>query len=88
MVRKLTIWALVGWTVASVGRWGYAFYSLVDDKYVECTRRGFGQSWQDEDCVRALEVQYSGQFRDIWQEWWMLMVVLCLIWLMVRYREK
>lgn len=90
MIRFLkiaTTWSIPGWAVISLVRWAVAWSSHDLRKYPDCLRStlgGYGTYW-DETCIAKLETIYQAEVSAIWNHWWILTIVLCLLWFMVRY---
>ena len=88
MIRFLkiaTTWSIPGWTAISLFRWHVAYqdhsYRTFDECYMHVGRVGF----YDQECKAAMEIIYQAELSTVWNHWWILTIILCLFWFMVRY---
>ena len=83
-LSTLAIWA---WTGISAVRWiaVWGFTDVDDPNCFEGVVFGFGN--RSAHCEVVLH-EYHARLANVFDEWWMVTVVLCLIWFMVRYRAE
>ena len=85
VLKIATTWSVVAWTPISLFRWHVAYqdhsYRTFDECYIYVGRGGF----YSQECRAELELIYQAELSTIWNHWWMLTIILCLLWIMVRY---
>lgn len=87
-LRIATTWSLVSWTVVSLVRLFLA-YSRHDSRLIaDCTYAVEGIGYWNRACIEESELVYSATKVVIWDNWWELTIILCLLWFMVRWSRK
>lgn len=92
LLRIATTWSIPACTVISLVRWFVAYVSHGDRRGTECLHPvpgggGYLSFW-DKECVTELYMIYQAEFSTIWSHWWILTIILCLLWFMLRYENR
>ena len=82
VLKIVTTWSIPGWTAISLIRWLVAYQSHTEREFDECFVPPHHLS---RACVAELDMIYQASVSTIWQHWWILTIILCLFWIMVRY---